>query len=215
MKAVVMAGGEGSRLRPLTINRPKPLVPVCNKPVIEYIIELLKAHGIDQIVVTLHYLADEIVSYFGDGREFGVNIVYSVEDEPLGTAGSVKKAEHHLDDTFLIISGDSLTYVDLSDIIRFHKEKNALATLTLTRVENPLEFGVVITDDALRIQRFLEKPSWGEVFSDTINTGIYLLEPEILNYMECGKSYDWSKDIFPVILEKGQSLYGYITGGYW
>jgi mannose-1-phosphate guanylyltransferase / phosphomannomutase len=215
MKAVVMAGGEGSRLRPLTINRPKPLVPVCNKPVMEHIIELLKVHGIDQIVVTLHYLADEIVSYFGDGKEFGVNIVYSIEDEPLGTAGSVKKAEQYLDDTFIIISGDALTDFDLTEVIKFHKERDALATITLTRVENPLEFGVVITDEEFRIQRFLEKPSWGEVFSDTINTGIYVVEPEALDYMEPKKSYDWSNNIFPLIMEKEQPLYGCIVGGYW
>ena len=215
MKAVVMAGGEGSRLRPLTINRPKPLVPVCNMPVMEHIIELLKLHGISDIIVTLHYLAEEIVSYFGDGKEFGVNIVYSIEDEPLGTAGSVKKAEQHLDDTFLIVSGDALTDFDLAEVFRFHQEKKALATITLTRVENPLEFGVVITDEDSRIRRFLEKPSWGEVFSDTINTGIYVLEPEIFDYMEPRKSYDWSKDIFPEILEREHSLYGCVVEGYW
>lgn len=215
MKAVVMAGGEGTRLRPLTCNRPKPLVPIANKPVMEHIIELLKKHGITQIVVTLHYLADEIVGYFGDGSDWGIQIIYSVEDEPLGTAGSVKKVEQYLDDTFIIISGDALTDFDLTKAINFHKEKEAVATITLTRVENPLEYGVVITDEAGKINRFLEKPSWGEVFSDTINTGIYILEPEIFSYMEQNKVYDFSKDLFPKLLEKDQPLYGFVTGGYW
>jgi len=215
MKAVVMAGGEGSRLRPLTINRPKPLVPICNKPIMEHIIELLKLHGINDVVATLHYLADEIVSYFGDGREFGVNMMYSIEDEPLGTAGSVKKAEHFLDDTFVIISGDALTDFDLEEVINFHREKGALATITLTRVENPLDFGVVITDEDGRILRFLEKPSWGEVFSDTINTGIYVMEPEIFDFIEAKKHCDWSKDIFPDIMERGLLLCGCVVEGYW
>ncbi|MCE1248990.1 MAG: NTP transferase domain-containing protein [Firmicutes bacterium] len=215
MKAVVMAGGEGTRLRPLTCNRPKPLVPLCNKPVMEYIIELLRDAGITQIVVTLHYLADEIVSYFGDGSEWGVQIMYSVEDEPLGTAGSVKMVEDYLDDTFIIISGDSLTDFNLPEIIKFHKEKKSLATITLTRVDNPLEFGVVITQEDGAIRRFLEKPSWGEVFSDTINTGIYVIEPEVLKLMQKHGNYDWSKDIFPKLLEDEKPLYGYVTNGYW
>ncbi|MCD6309364.1 MAG: mannose-1-phosphate guanyltransferase, partial [Candidatus Eremiobacteraeota bacterium] len=208
-------GGEGSRLRPLTIQRPKPLVNVCNKPVMLYIVELLKKHGIEQIVVTLHYLADEIVSYFGDGSDFGVQMIYSVEDTPLGTAGSVKQAEKYLGDTFIIISGDALTDFNLTDIINFHREKGATATITLTRVDNPLEYGVVITDEDGRIRRFLEKPSWGEIFSDTINTGIYVLEPEVFELMEEGAKYDFSKDIFPTLLEQDKPMYGYVASGYW
>lgn len=215
MKAVLMAGGEGTRLRPLTCNRPKPLVPICNKPVMEYIIELLKEHGITQIAVTLHYLADEIASYFGDGSDLGVQLVYSVEEEPLGTAGAVKMLEDYLDETFIIVSGDALTDFNLSEVIKYHKEKKSQATLTLTRVDNPLEYGVVITEDDGAIRRFLEKPSWGEVFSDTINTGIYIVEPEALKLMEKGKNYDWSKDIFPKLLEMEKPLYGFITSGYW
>ena len=134
-------------------------------------------------MVTLHYLANEVVSYFGDGSDWGVQMIYSVEDEPLGTAGSVKKVEQYLTDTFLLISGDALTDFDLTKVLAFHKEKGSMATITLTRVDNPLEYGVVITDEDGRIRRFLEKPSWGEVFSDTINTGIYVLEPEIFQYM--------------------------------
>ncbi|MFH0801370.1 MAG: DUF5752 family protein [bacterium] len=215
MKAVVMAGGEGTRLRPLTSTRPKPLVPVCNKPVMQYIVELLKRHGVKSVVNTLYYLADEIVSFFGDGSDFGLHFIYSVEDEPLGTAGSVKKVERYLNETFIIISGDSLTDFDLSAAVAFHREKGSMATIVLTRVENPLEYGVVITEEDGKIRRFLEKPSWAEVFSDTINTGIYIIEPEIFNYMEPNKVYDFSKDLFPLLLKNEQPLYGYVAGGYW
>ncbi len=148
LKAIVMAGGEGTRLRPLTVNRPKPMVPICNRPVMEYVLELLKRHGVDTVIVTLHYLAEEVVSYFGDGSDFGLHIIYSVEDEPLGTAGSVKKVEEYLDDTFLVVSGDALTDFDLSRLLAFHRESASMATLTLTRVKSPLEYGVVITDQS-------------------------------------------------------------------
>jgi mannose-1-phosphate guanylyltransferase/phosphomannomutase len=215
MRAVVMAGGEGTRLRPLTVNRPKPMVPVANRPVMEHIIRLVKQHGIGEIVATLQYLPDVIQDYFGDGSEFGVSMAYSIETKPLGTAGSVKLASHLLDETFLVISGDALTDMDLADLIQFHKKKGSVATLALTRVEKPLEFGVVITDGSGRITRFLEKPSWSEVFSDTINTGIYVLEPEVLALMEENGVYDWSKEIFPLLLETGRPIYGYVSRDYW
>ena len=210
-----MAGGEGTRLRPLTVNRPKPMVPICNRPVMEYVLELLKRYGVDTVIVTLHYLAEEIVSYFGDGSELGLQIIYSLEDEPLGTAGSVKKVEEYLDETFLVVSGDALTDFDLGRVLAFHREKGAAATVTLTRVENPLEYGVVITNEEQRIVRFMEKPSWGEVFSDQVNTGIYVLEPEIFDLMESGQFYDFSKDLFPQLLEKKRPLFGYVASGYW
>ena len=216
MKAVVMAGGEGSRLRPLTANRPKPLVPICNCPIMEHILTLLKRHGITDVVATVHYLSEEIESYFGDGRDFGVALKYSLERSPLGTAGSVKNAEAQLKDgTFLIISGDALTDCDISKAVAFHKQNKSMATLVLFRVDSPLEFGVVITDDEHRVVRFLEKPSWSEVFSDTVNTGIYILEPEVLELMESGRNYDWSADIFPQMLEKGLPVYGYVMDEYW
>ncbi len=215
MLVIVMAGGEGTRLRPLTCNHPKPLVPVANKPIMEHIVELLKKHNLTQVIATLHYLADEIVSYFGIGEKWGVNISYSVEDIPLGTAGSVKKVESEISDTFLIISGDALCDFNLTEAILWHKEKKAKATLLLYRVDSPLEYGVVITDEEGRIVKFLEKPSWGEVFSDTINTGIYILEPEVLKYLEKDKQYDFSKDLFPLLLEKNEPIYGYIAEGYW
>ena len=211
-----MAGGEGTRLRPLTVSRPKPMVPVCNRPVMEYTLDLLKRHGIETVVVTLHYKAEDIVSYFGDGTEFGHKIIYSVESIPLGTAGSVKEVQEYIgSETFMVISGDGLTDIDLSRAIAFHKEKKAVATLVLMRVNNPLEYGVVITDESGAIQCFLEKPTWGEVFSDQVNTGIYILEPEIFDLMEKNKEYDFSRDIFPHLLKEKKGLYGYVASGYW
>src|SRR5437879_5694623 len=178
-----MAGGEGSRLRPLTSGVPKPLVPVVGKPVMEHILRLLRQHGITDVVVTLQYLGSAIRDYFGDGSDFGVDITYVVEDAPLGTAGSVKNAQEYLDEPFIVISGDALTDIDLGKVMAYHKEKGASATIVLTSVSNPLEFGVVITNPDGTINRFLEKPSWGEVFSDQVNTGIYVIEPEVLDLL--------------------------------
>jgi mannose-1-phosphate guanylyltransferase/phosphomannomutase len=216
MKAVVMAGGEGSRLRPLTSRRPKPLAPIANKPVMEHIVDLLRRHGITEIIATLHYLADEVESYFGDGSAFGVSMQYVVEDTPLGTAGAVRLASDLIgNESFLIISGDALTDLDLKALIADHARSGASATITLQRVTNPLEFGVVITDENRHITRFVEKPSWGEIFSDTINTGIYVLEPEVLQYMTKGKAYDFSRDIFPRMLHEQKLISGYIASEYW
>ncbi len=216
MKAVLMAGGEGSRLRPLTSSRPKPLVPVANKPVMHHIVDLLRRHGIEQIVSTLHYRADEIENYFGDGSELRIAMEYVVEDTPLGTAGAVKLAHRLLEDErFIVVSGDALTDIDLDELVAAHERSGAIATIALHRVANPLEFGVVVTADDGRITRFLEKPSWGEIFSDTINTGIYVLEPEVLEYMEEGQNYDFARDIFPRMLRDGRALHGHVTGGYW
>ncbi|MFZ3171461.1 MAG: sugar phosphate nucleotidyltransferase [Carboxydocellales bacterium] len=215
MKAVIMAGGKGTRLRPLTCNQPKPMVPLLNKPVMEYAINLLKQHGITEIAVTLQYLPERIWDYFGDGSGWGVNLQYFEEKTPLGTAGSVKNAEAFLDEPFLVISGDGLTDIDLTAAIAYHQNKSASATLVLTRVETPLEYGVVITDDSGKISRFLEKPSWGEVFSDTVNTGIYILEPNVFEYIPKETFYDFSKDVFPLLLNAGAPLFGYIAAGYW
>lgn len=215
MKAVVMAGGEGTRLRPLTINRPKPMVSIVDRPVIQHIIELLKLHGITEIIVTVQYLANVIQDYYGDGSQYGVNITYSLEEVPLGTAGSVKNAEHLLDEPFLVLSGDALTDFNLTEIIERHLSARATATITLTRVANPLDYGVVITDEDGSVRQFLEKPSWSEVFSDTVNTGIYVLNPEVLAYVERGKYTDWSKDVFPRMLNKGDKIQGVVANGYW
>lgn len=215
MKAVVMAGGEGTRLRPLTSNRPKPLVPVAGRPVMEHILALLRRHGITQVLVTLQYLAAQIEHYFGDGSDFGMEISYSIEPEPLGTAGSVRRCAADLDETFLVISGDSLTDIDLGRVVELHRQRRSWVTLALARVENPLEFGVVITAADGAIQRFVEKPAWSEVFSDTINTGIYVLEPEALAEVPPDRPYDFSKDLFPRLMTAGAPLYGCAPGGYW
>jgi mannose-1-phosphate guanylyltransferase/phosphomannomutase len=215
MKAVVMAGGEGSRLRPLTVTRPKPMVPIVGRPVMEHILNLLKTHGITDVVVTVQYMASAIEDYFGDGSQMGMSIAYSREEVPLGTAGSVKNAEELLQEPFLVISGDALTDYDISAIVKYHQEKRSLATLTLAHVANPLEYGVIITDSRGHITQFLEKPSWGEVFSDTINTGIYVLDPAVFNYIPKDKPTDFSQDVFPAMLKQGDPLYGYIATGYW
>ncbi|NPV72620.1 MAG: NTP transferase domain-containing protein [Pelotomaculum sp.] len=215
MKAIIMAGGEGSRLRPLTCGRPKPMVPVLNRPVMAYIIDLLKQHGFYDIGVTLQYQPEAIRDHFGNGAEYGVSLRYFIEDKPLGTAGSVKNAAGFLDETFLVISGDALTDLELSRAVEFHKKQGALATLVLTRVNCPLEYGVVITSEEGKITRFLEKPGWGEVFSDTVNTGIYVLEPEVLDYFAPGQMFDFSKDLFPLLLREKKPLFGLVLSGYW
>lgn len=214
MKAVIMAGGEGSRLRPLTCDKPKPLVPVCNRPVMAYILDLLAQHGFQEVFVTLGYKPAAISSFFGDSYK-GMRVHYAVEETPLGTAGSVAALREHLDSTFLVISGDGLTDVDLTALLQFHGEAGAVATLAMTRVENPLEYGVIMTDRRGRIRRFLEKPGWGEVFSDTVNTGIYVLEPSVLDGVPPGRSYDFSQHLFPALLQMEAPLYATVADGYW
>jgi len=210
-----MAGGEGTRLRPLTSNSPKPMMPIANAPMMEHIVRLLREHGFDDIVVTVAFMANHIRNYFGDGSELGVRMVYATEETPLGTAGSVLNARDELDERFLVISGDVLTDIDLTSVVRFHEEHGALATIALTPVENPLEFGIVITREDGSIERFLEKPTWGQVFSDTINTGIFVLEPEIFDHIESGRPVDFSSEVFPRLLEEGKPLYGAVVEGYW
>jgi mannose-1-phosphate guanylyltransferase / phosphomannomutase len=215
MKAVVMAGGEGTRLRPLTSNQPKPMVSIVGKPCMEHILELLREHELTEVIVTVAFLPQAIRGYFGTGEALGMEIGYSVEESPLGTAGSVRHAVRQLDETFLVISGDALCDVDLGALVAFHKERGAAVTIGLKSVDNPLEFGIVVTDEEGRIERFLEKPSWGQVFSDTINTGIYVLEPEVLKHVPANQPFDFSKELFPYLLEMGRPLYGYVMDGYW
>ena len=210
-----MAGGEGTRLRPLTSNQPKPMIPLANRPMMEHIVGLLREHGFTEIVVTVAFLANTIRTYFGDGSEFGVRMVYATEETPLGTAGSVRNAMDELDEPFLVISGDVLTDIDLSEVVRFHQEKGALATIALESMENPLEFGIVITREDGSIDRFLEKPTWGQVFSDTINTGIYVLQPEVFDFIPAGRPVDFSGEVFPAILEAGRPIFGHVAEGYW
>jgi len=217
MKAVIMAGGEGTRLRPLTSLLPKPMVPIVNQPVMEHIVGLVKHHGINEVVATLAFMPQVIQDYFGDGEEWGTTIEYAIEETPLGTAGSVRNAEKLLprDEPFIVISGDALTDIDLTALIDFHRAKGGAVTIALKAVDDPLEFGVVITDDQGKVERFLEKPTWGQVFSDQINTGIYVVEPWVLDEIPDGVPFDFSSELFPLLMEKGHDLYGMAVDGYW
>ncbi|HEY7585558.1 MAG TPA: sugar phosphate nucleotidyltransferase [Candidatus Deferrimicrobiaceae bacterium] len=215
MKAVVMAGGFGTRLRPLTEKLPKPMAYVANRPMMEHVIRLLAKEGITDLEVLLYFYPEKITSYFGDGSRWGVRINYVGAEADYGTAGAVKMAEERLNGTFLVISADIITDFDLSKALEFHSERKAAATIVLTRSPNPLQYGIVMTEEDGRIVRFLEKPSWGEVFSDTINTGIYILEPEVLSLIPEKKNFDFSKNLFPAMLSREDRLLGYIAEGYW
>ncbi|MGB8656795.1 MAG: mannose-1-phosphate guanyltransferase [Candidatus Zixiibacteriota bacterium] len=215
MKAVIMAGGFGTRLRPLSCSLPKPMVSVANKPMMEHIVNLLKKHGLTDLVVLVYFQADTIRDYFGDGSRFGVKMEYVQAQDDYGTAGAVKNAQSLLADRFLVISADVLTDIDLKSACDFHQANDAKVTMILARMEDPLSYGVVITRDDGRISRFLEKPTWGEVFSDTVNTGIYILEPEVLEEIPPEQEFDFSKNLFPYMLSSSQRLFGYITPDYW
>ncbi|MBD3789452.1 MAG: NTP transferase domain-containing protein [Campylobacterales bacterium] len=216
MKAIVLAGGFGTRIQPLTNSVPKPMLPILNRPMMEHtIIKLRDELGITEIAVLLFFKPDVIKNHFGDGRALGVNITYVLPDDDYGTAGAVAFAREFLDETFIIVSGDLVTNFNFADVKKFHEAKESKLTITLTSVENPLAFGVVIADENSEIKKFLEKPSWGEVFSDTINTGIYMIEPEILEYIPYGTNFDFAKDLFPLLMKKGISLWGCSMKGYW
>ena len=215
MKAVIMAGGFGTRLRPLTCNIPKPVVNVANRPIMEHILALLKAHGLVDVTAILYHQPEIIRDAFKDGSEFGVTINYVKTEADLGTAGAVKYSTTGVKDTFLVISGDVLTDIDLTRSIEFHKKKKSLFTIVLTRVPNPLAFGVVIAEKSGKITKFLEKPSWGEVFSDTVNTGIYIIEPEAMKFVPDNKEFDFSKNLFPILMENKIQIWGHVAHGYW
>lgn len=215
MKAIILAGGEGVRLRPITSDLPKPLVPVMGVPLLHRIIMLLKEHGITQIGIASCYMAEKIEQSIGNGEDMGVQITYFHEEAPLGTAGAVKQAEDFLSDTFLVIAGDCLTDANITEAVSFHQEKNSMATLLLKRVDVPLQYGVVVTDNTGSVVRFMEKPSWKEVFADTVNTGIYILNKEVLSYVKRDAPMDFSKDLFPKLLSEGRSMFGYEMQGYW
>lgn len=216
MKAIIMAGGKGTRLRPLTSNQPKPMISIVNKPCMEHIVNLLKRHGFEEIVTTLGFMPEVIEDYFGDGSYWGVKIEHSIEEEPMGTAGSVKLAEDKLTGRFVVVSGDALTDADLSKAVEFHEKSGAEATLVLQQVDDPSEFGIVVVNDEGKVERFLEKPDPEEVFSYTANTGIYVLEPGILEEIPVGEEYDFADDLFPKLLDEGRPVYGYVTEkAYW
>jgi mannose-1-phosphate guanylyltransferase len=215
LTAVILVGGPGTRLQPLTDDRPKSLVPVLNRPLMEHTIAYLKGFGVEDVVLTLNYLPDAITQQFGDGRRYGVRIVYCLETEPLGTAGAVKNAEDYLDGTFIVLNGDIFTDLDLSEMLSFHRERGAAATISLSRVEDPSAFGVVEMDGRQRVKRFIEKPPRAEATSHWINAGTYVLEPAVLGNVPAGRHYMFEKGLFPRILEMGLPVYGYPYRGYW
>lgn len=216
MKAIVLAGGFGTRIQPLTNSVPKPMLPILNRPMMEHIIIKLRDElGITEIGVLLYFKPDVIKDYFKDGSDLGVKIQYFLPDDDYGTAGAVAFAKEFLDETFIIVSGDLVTNFDFKKIKKFHEKKESMLTITLTSVENPLQFGVVIANEEDRIERFLEKPSWGEVFSDTINTGIYMIEPEVLDLIPYKENFDFAKDLFPTMMKQDIPLWGYSQKGYW
>lgn len=215
VKAVLMAGGKGSRIRPLTLSRPKPMIPIANRPLIEYIVEKITKSGFKEIVITLSYLKDQI-KYLLRKDYPTIDIRYSVEEKPLGTAGGVKNASKYLDEAFFVLSGDVIVDVDLEKLLDFHKEKEAIATIVLTPVSKPEHYGIAQLDNKQRIIRFLEKPSSSEIFSKLANTGTYVFEPEIFDYIKDQKGeIDFSKDVFPELIKERKGIYGFVFNGYW
>ncbi|HUV05334.1 MAG TPA: NDP-sugar synthase [Armatimonadota bacterium] len=215
MQAVVLAGGKGTRLYPLTCDTPKPMLRLFNKPVLEHTIELLKRHDISDIMITLAYKAEQIIDYFGSGSKWGVNIQYSLEEAPQGTAGGLRRIQPLLRDTFIVVSGDAVTDLDLRAAHDFHKKRSAIATMLVYESEKPSHFGIVESTDDGKIQRFLEKPRAREAFTNTINTGIYILEPEVLSYIPYDAVYDFSRNVFPSLLQNQEPFYSYRADGYW
>ncbi len=215
MKAVILVGGEGTRLRPLTYSVVKAMVPVLNRPFIEYVIRYLSNHNIREIILALGYKPDCITDYFGDASQLGTKLVYSVESEPLGTAGAVKNAEEHIEGTFFVLNGDIFTDLNLTDMLQFHRNKGAKVTIALTPVEDPTRFGVVETDNQQRVKRFVEKPSRNQVTSNMINAGVYIIESQVLKRIPQGKRFMFERDVFPVLLADGEPVFGYATDVYW
>lgn len=215
MKAVILAGGEGVRLRPLTLNLPKPMVPILNAPFLEIMLYNLKNHGISDVIMTLCYLPDQIQQYFGNGHSFGMNIEYVLENSPLGTAGAVKNVESLLDGTFIVLNGDIVTDLNISDMIQFHKNKNAKATIFLREVDDPSSFGVVETDGDGKVNRFFEKPKPGVTSSKWINGGVYILEPDTIGSIPSDSFYMFENGLFPDLLQSGQLVSGFRQEPYW
>ena len=214
MKAVILVGGRGTRLRPLTLATPKPMVPLANKPFVSYVLEHLKQHGIDDIIFSMGYLPEGIKSYFGDGSSMGVKLTYVVEDQPLGTAGAVKNVEEHIQDgDFLVLNGDILTDMDIRGLIEHHRQKEAVGTIALTPVEDPTAYGLVRTGEDSEVLGFLEKPSWDQIDTNLINAGTYVLRSEVLDMIPPGVEYSFERGVFPRLVGKG--LYGYRSISYW
>jgi mannose-1-phosphate guanylyltransferase / phosphomannomutase len=215
MKAFILSAGAGTRLRPLTFNIPKPMVPIVNKPALLHTLENLRKFDIREVVINLHRYPNMIRKYFGDGRQFGMNITYSYEPQLLGTAGAVKKMEKYFTDTFLVLSGDGITDINLNKVLDFHKEKKSFATMVLKRVDVKFDYGVTILDKNARISQFFEKPSWSSVFANTVNTGIYVFEPDIFSYIPKNKFFDFGHQVWPKLLERKKKIFGYETEAFW
>jgi len=215
MQAIILAGGRGTRLYPLTSKTPQPMVDLFNKPVLEHTIDLLKRHDIYDIIISLAHKAEQIIDYCGGGSKWGVNIQYALEDTPLGTAGGLRRMQPLLNDTFLVLSGDAVTDFDLKSAIEFHKKRSAIATMLLYDVENPSQFGIVQSEKDGRINRFIEKPRQSEVFTNTINTGSYVLEPEVISYIPYDTAYDFGRHLFPRLLDNQEPSYSFRAEGYW
>ena len=217
---MILAAGVGSRLDPLTRNVPKPMVPIVNQPVMEHIVRLLVAHGFSDIVANTHYLADQIEGYFNDGHALGADMLFNREAELLGTAGGLKRVSENFDffrpdETFAVVGGDDLTNIDLTEMLRVHKAKGAIATIALATVADPSQFGVVVLEKNSAISRFVEKPAPGTAPSNMVNTGVYLFEPEILDLIPSGQFYDFGKELFPLLLERQSGFFGFSTDDYW
>ncbi len=218
MKAVILVGGEAVRLRPLTCNIPKALVPVLNTPFLEHVIRHLGKHQVKDIVLAQGHLAQPIESCLGDGSQFGVRLTYVVEETPLGTAGAIKNVESHLDETFLGLNGDVFTDLDITAMVDFHRERKAKATIALTPVEDPTSYGLIERDDQGRVTRFLEKPGWSEVLqrrTNMINAGTYILEPGVLVKIPPQTKVSIERETFPLLLARGEPVYAYPSSGYW
>ncbi len=215
MKAVVLVGGEGTRLRPLTYLTVKAMVPVLNKPFLEYTIRHLSHHNIKEIILAIGYKPDRITEYFSDEKPFGTKLVYSIETEPLGTAGAVKNAQSYIDNRLLVMNGDIFTDLNITDMLRFHDNKGAKVTIALTPVEDPTRFGVVETDSDQRVTRFVEKPRREDVTSNMINAGLYIIEREVLERIPEGQRCMFEYNIFPALVDEGEPVYGYPTDSYW
>jgi NDP-sugar pyrophosphorylase family protein len=215
MKAVILAGGEGTRLRPLTLSVPKPVVPILDRPLLRHQIDLLSAAGIDEIVLSVAYEPRRVRAVFGDGHDLGKSIVYAVETTPLGTGGAVKNAEPHLDDLTVVLNGDILTDVDLAAVVADHRRSRARATLVLAPVPDPSAFGLVEVDDSSRVRRFIEKPEPSEITTDTINAGIYVLDTSTLDLIPAGEVHSIERAFFPNLLRRGDLVRAHVHRGYW
>ncbi len=215
IKALILAGGKGARLRPLALHTPKPIVPLANVPFLFFQIDHIKKAAITEIILSLSYQPRKIIDIFGDGMKYGVTMRYTHEDLPRGTAGAFKAAENLIDDTTVVLNGDVLTDTDLTDVLRYHKENKADATIVMARVMNPTGYGLVEADPGGRVVRFTEKPPEDEVTGDTINAGIYVLERSILDKIPKEGPQSFERDIFPAMLQDGACFYSYLTRGYW